>query len=271
MRPIAWQRSAEGPVERGAPAWSSSPDVVGTGDERARCWVARNAGSPNSSSPERCASSFPTIMFWSGSTGFSISAGCTRRWPSFYDAEVGRPSVDPEVALRPPPAASQACRRSACAEDRLAATAPRCLSWMTRMALETFACDAGNVGPLPDTGSMDFCTICVHGFGSERCGVVSWRSGAAATSKRSGSTRSEVSYRRRRGPRAATGTTLRSTFICRSRELGFTLDEVHGLLTLIVAARRPRRIRQQGKRQRSRELTYGFQHDGHRAAARPPS
>jgi diacylglycerol kinase (ATP) len=70
------------------------PDVVAGGKGLSRCWVARNAGSQSSSSPERFASFFPTITSWSGSIASSILAGCTRRWPnSTIPMVAGRASI----------------------------------------------------------------------------------------------------------------------------------------------------------------------------------
>jgi putative transposase len=78
----SWQRCRVGPLKKAAACDSLLPDVVAGGEGSSRCWVARSAGSRSCSSPARCVTYCRTITSWSGSTGFSSSAGCTRRSPS---------------------------------------------------------------------------------------------------------------------------------------------------------------------------------------------
>ena len=78
----SWQRCRVGPLKKAAAYDSLLPDVVAGGKGSSRCWVARSAGSRSCSSPARCVTYCRTITSWSGSTGFSSSAGCTRRSPS---------------------------------------------------------------------------------------------------------------------------------------------------------------------------------------------
>jgi transposase-like protein len=78
----AWQRCYVGLLKKAAVYDPLLPDVVSGGEGSSRCWVAKSAGRRSCSLPDRFVTCCPTIMSWSESTAFSISAGYTRRWPS---------------------------------------------------------------------------------------------------------------------------------------------------------------------------------------------
>ena len=74
-----WQRCRVGLLKNLGFCDPVLPDVVAGGEGSSRCWGGRSVDSPSCSSPDRSVTCCQTTTSWSGSTAFSISAGCTRR------------------------------------------------------------------------------------------------------------------------------------------------------------------------------------------------
>jgi hypothetical protein len=103
----AWQGCSVGLLKKVGSCDPLFPDTVAGGEGLSRCWVERSAGSRSSSLPDRFVTCCRTTKSWSGSIGFSISAGCLRRSPS---SRMPRPGGRASI----PRLLSVSCSRGSC-------------------------------------------------------------------------------------------------------------------------------------------------------------